>query len=237
MKIYTRSAWGAKPPKGVSRCAYTKNVLWVHHSESPAPTGSLESSIRAVQNIQAFHQGPARGWNDIGYAYLVDPQGRIFEGRGRNVWSAHCPGHNDEPSVCMLGSYATMSPTPSMRESIWELADYLGMTELKGHRQGYSTSCPGDEGMRFVVNRPRALPAKPDITPRPYGNTLRLVLTPPMSAGRMWAGWDECAGPLKWIVKNGIAPSSDAVITWRGNVWRGPQDVANVAASLVKRFL
>lgn len=243
MKIITRAEWGARPPRSTpARCAWTGSDLWVHHSEGTTPSGSIESSIAVARAIQAFHQGKDRGWNDIGYGYVVDPQGRVFEGRGVGVWAAHCPGHNDEPSVCILGSYQSTAPSAMARTAIWALADHLGMTRLRGHREGYPTTCPGDAAMRTIVNAGRPSPVKPDPAPLPYSNTLRLVIQTSADrkagrAGRMWAGWDACAGPLQWVRRNGINPSSTCAIAWRGNVWRGPRDVRNVAANLAKRFL
>lgn len=233
-RIIRRSEWGAAPPRSVSRTIWTTTALWVHHSAGPAPANNPDSERAAVRGIQSYHQ-QSNGWSDIGYAYLIAPDsGRIYEGRGQNVWGAHCPGHNDEPSVCIIGTFATTPPSEAARRSVWMLADYLGLTHLKGHREGFSTSCPGDATMRSLVNAPRPFPpgsAAPN-DPRPYSNTLRLAVN-----GRAWAGWDEAEGPLAWVARHGLKPSADAAIAWRGSVWRGPKDVTNVARTLAARFL
>lgn len=128
--------------------------LWVHHSDGPTDVNETQPAYsRTVQAIQRFHMD-TRGWNDVGYAYLVSPTGLIFEGRG-SALAAHCPGKNHEPSVCMLGTYTTSRPTDAMIESVWWLMDEIRAGDLRGHREGFSTSCPGDAGMRFVVNGPR----------------------------------------------------------------------------------
>lgn len=71
-----------------------------------------------------------------------------------------------------------------------------------------------------------------DKPPPPHGDSLRLVIN-----GRQWSGWEEAAGAIDWIVTNGLRPSTKAAISWRGNVWRGPKPVVNVAKNLQRNYL
>lgn len=68
--------------------------------------------------------------------------------------------------------------------------------------------------------------------PPPHSESLRLVVN-----GRRWAGWEQAAGPIAWVARNGLATTSTAAIAWRGRVWRGPKDVANVCKSLNRTYL
>lgn len=231
--IIWRSEWGARPARSVSRTAWTGNTLWVHHSAGPKPGSTPEAEKAAVRGIQSFHQGPSRGWSDIGYGYLIAPDsGRIYEGRGANVWAAHCPGHNDEPSVCIIGTFDREAPSLAARRAVWELADHIGMTRLAGHRQGFSTSCPGDALMEAIVTAPRPGPPRADPKPKPHGDTLRLVVN-----NRAWAGWDDCEGPLRWIKHNPLRPGANVALAYNGHVRRDHREVRLVAATLVNRFL
>lgn len=148
LDIVRREEWGAAPPKcAPTHVNWPDGVdLWVHHTAGP-PT-------QTVRQIQAFHQGPSRGWCDIGYGYLVDEAGRVYEGRGFEVHAAHCPGHNHEPSISMIGTYTTAHPTDKQHEGVCALMDFLDAGDLRGHREGSSTgtTCPGDMGMADVVN-------------------------------------------------------------------------------------
>ena len=86
--------------------------------------------------------------------------------------------------------------------------------------------------MRTLVRAPRPEPPSADPAPLPDGGTLRLVVN-----GRTWAGWDQAANPLISISRKPLRPTAEAAIAWRGNVWRGPVDVTNVARNLVNKFL
>lgn len=226
VSIIPRSTWGAAPPKNRSTVSWTgRTALWVHHSEGTAPPDNPISERAVVRGIQSFHQGPSRGWADIGYGYLVAPSGRIYEGRGYGVSAAHCPGHNDEPSVCLLGSYSKIEPTTAQKNAVWALADHLGLAELAGHREGYSTSCPGDAAMRTLVNAPRPgkTPPKP-AKPEPAWPTLRLAIRTAADKkagrpGRKWAGHDA-GSALRWIAKHGLNRTSAVALAHGGNVWR-----------------
>ena len=70
-----------------------------------------------------------------------------------------------------------------------------------------------------------------DLAKLPKGGTLRLAV-----AGRFFAGWEDAAGPLRWIDANGLKDPK-AVIAWDGNKWEGPAKVTAVARNLVRRFL
>ena len=165
MKIVTRREWGAAPPKGTpEHVDWPKGVsLWVHHTTGP--------SDQTPKEIQAFHQGPSRGWNDVGYGYLIREDGTVYEGRGYEVQAAHSPGVNHQPSVALIGDYSTRAPSDAQHRSVYALRALLDAGKLRGHRENTATSCPGDAAMAKIVNGPppRPKPAKP---PRPPKLTL-----------------------------------------------------------------
>ena len=242
--IIPRSAWGAQAPRSVSKVSWAgKRTLWVHHSETQAPANDPGSERAVVRSIQNYHRN-TQGWADIGYAYLVAPSGRIYEGRGFEVWGSHCPGHNGEPSVCLIGSYQNTPPTRAQVAAVWALADWLGCTSLAGHREGYTTSCPGDATMRTLVNAARPAPTPKPAKPEPDWATRRLAIQTEKERaaglpGRKWAG-REAAGALRWIAKNGLNRKSEVALAHGGNVWRtadhGNAHIASVARALCNRF-
>jgi hypothetical protein len=177
IKIVSRETWGAAPPRGrLLPVDWPRNVdLWVHHT-----TGSRSQTPK---QIQAFHQN-VRGWVDVGYAYLIDYEGVIYEGRGYEVWGAHSPGKNHQPSVALIGDYSKTPPSDAMHRSVYALKDHLLAGNLRGHRENTATSCPGDAAMAKVVNGPpppeprryyfeRILDGKTKLTWGPYTRRIR----------------------------------------------------------------
>lgn len=134
--------------------------LIVHHS---AGSNSSSDWAATVRSIWDFHVN-VNGWDDIGYNWLVDPNGVIYEGRGDNRLGAHFCGTNGSTAgICVLGDFTAITPTPDAYASLEDLlswkscdinADPLGtsshsssgldLMHISGHRDGCATSCPGD---------------------------------------------------------------------------------------------
>ena len=106
--ITPRSSWGAQPPTGSISSAPALKMAVIHHtagSNNYTP-GDVPAILRG---IQSFHQ-QSRGWNDIGYNFLVDAWGGIWEGRaggiGAAVIGAHASGVNTgSVGVALLGTF------------------------------------------------------------------------------------------------------------------------------------
>jgi hypothetical protein len=163
-RVISRRDWGAKPPKSKKVAKWRKGgPFWVHHTEGAEPSAqaSLASESMVMRGLQSFHQN-TRGWADIGYSYVIMPSGRIYEGRGYGVTGAHCPGHNNEPSVAFAGSYVKHAPTPAGMDSLGWLKGHVKAGSYFGHRDGFSTSCPGDALYNAIKARPpKAQPVHP----------------------------------------------------------------------------
>lgn len=151
LPVIEREAWGAKPPKE-PYSPHRPDRFTQHHSQGRRPR-TLEQSLAEVLFIQEFHQ-KGRGWNDIAYHFLVDPEGRIFRGRPVEVVGAHVLNDNrGNVGVCFMGSHHPPVNDPVTSEQIaasvrigrWLEASY-GVTpdSFKGHRDRGQTDCPGD---------------------------------------------------------------------------------------------
>lgn len=157
-KIISRAEWGARNPKyDYSNHPYF-NKMTLHHSAGWAAT-TLEEGKAAVKSIQEFHQD-GRGWSDIGYHFLVDMGGNIYQGRPETVLGAHVGGANTgNIGVCILGCYhppetsiscydeMTYSSEQSLIQLYAWISDTYGVEPklLKGHRDYFgTTSCPGN---------------------------------------------------------------------------------------------
>ena len=147
--IMTRLQWGARTPRGVTKVNWTSNTTTrVHHTATPAPTGSgsalVEAEKAAVRGIQKFHMD-TRKWNDIAYSFLIMPSGRVYEGRGREVEGAHTAGHNSDCGIAFVGDYNVMKLTKAQIVAFNLLRRKMGVSggAKKPHSATSSTSCPG----------------------------------------------------------------------------------------------
>jgi flagellar hook assembly protein FlgD len=124
--IIRRSQWGADELIVRAAPDYAERVRFavVHHT---AGTNSYTAAQSAaiVRGIQRYHV-LANGWNDIGYNFLVDKYGQIFEGRGggidRNVVGAHAQGFNTgSTGVSLLGTYSSSRISTAGRSALVKL--------------------------------------------------------------------------------------------------------------------
>jgi len=89
--------------------------------------------ITIIQNIYRYHS-TTRGWGDIGYHYIIDYWGNIYEGRygGNGVRGAHtyydrkCDNFNvGSIGILLMGNYEKTEPTEKMYESLAKLVAWL----------------------------------------------------------------------------------------------------------------
>jgi hypothetical protein len=125
-EIITRAEWGANEAirRGAPRYADGVHLAIVHHTAgSNAYTASQSAAI--VRAIELYHVR-GNGWNDIGYNFLVDKYGQIFEGRyggmTRPVIGAHAMGFNlGSVGIAVIGNYQTATLTPAARSALVSL--------------------------------------------------------------------------------------------------------------------
>lgn len=125
--IHSRSEWdpaGTCVPKLVPPDTIKIEAAVVHHTVSG--TADRDSIPGTILAICLFHRN-SRGWDDIGYNFLVDQFGRQWEGRAggmeRGVRGAHTKGFNSFSfGVAMIGDYRLTPPTS---EAVAAVADII----------------------------------------------------------------------------------------------------------------
>uniref|UniRef100_A0A3P8RSE7 Peptidoglycan recognition protein 2 n=1 Tax=Amphiprion percula TaxID=161767 RepID=A0A3P8RSE7_AMPPE len=154
-QIIPRCQWGAKPPQDTPiPLSLPLKFLYIHHTYEPSsPCLSFTNCSRNMRSIQRFHQED-RGWNDIGYSFVVGSDGYIYEGRGWNLLGKHTRGHNSIGyGVSVVGNYTSTLPSRHamnlLRHRLVRCAvDGGGLAAnftIHGHRQVVNyTTCPGD---------------------------------------------------------------------------------------------
>lgn len=131
--ITSRAGWGADESIVDEPPTYTTDTkaVFVHHTAGTNDYTCAESAS-IIRGILTYHV-KSNGWNDIGYNFLVDKCGTIFEGRAggvdKPVYGAHTYGFNTDTSgVAVLGDFNTATSTAAVRDSITELAAWkLGL--------------------------------------------------------------------------------------------------------------
>ncbi len=134
--------------------------LIVHHSAGPNSSSDWAAVVRSIWD---FHVN-VNGWDDIGYNWLIDPNGVLYEGRGDGLLGAHfCGTNGGTMGVCMLGNFTDVVPQQAALTTLeqllaWKSCDAsldplgtafhassgLNLHRISGHRDGCTTECPGN---------------------------------------------------------------------------------------------
>ncbi|MDX6680226.1 MAG: hypothetical protein QOG94_265 [Solirubrobacteraceae bacterium] len=130
--IVSREAWGAQacgPPRAAPSYGSVQ-AAFVHHTVDANDYGPQDSPA-IVRAICRYHRD-AKGWRDIGYNFLVDRFGQVFEGRAggieQAVVGAQAQGYNDvSTGVANIGTFGAVAQTPeavhaTARLLAWKLA-------------------------------------------------------------------------------------------------------------------
>lgn len=145
VSIISRAKWGAKPWNGSPDIiALSKRTeFFVHYDGGSHVTRTGYDVPRAIDRQ---HQG--KGWAGIGYNWVVDQSGAIYEGRGWDRQGAHCPGHNVSGLAVQIAIGGDQEPTPAALATCRALYDEAcrktgRALAKKGHKDGIATQCPG----------------------------------------------------------------------------------------------
>ncbi len=163
--IYSRADWGADESLRGGTVEFGQiQAGFVHHTVN-SNDYRQEDVPAIIRGIYAYHV-QSRGWRDIGYNFLIDKWGRIWEGRyggvDKPVTGAHTLGHNDDVfGASAIGTYVNTEPTSATLDAYarlfaWKFSlhevdplvqanlDGEVVNTISGHRDTYATACPGD---------------------------------------------------------------------------------------------
>ncbi len=140
--------------------------LVVHHSAGQNTSSDFAAVVRSYWDLHAN----GRNWGDMGYQWLVDPNGVVYQGRAFNVdgnkdiIGTHAGGFNtNSMGICVIGDYTNLHPPAEALASMYEVlawkADERGIDpmgsslhspsgnvqrHIVGHRDVTNTQCPGN---------------------------------------------------------------------------------------------
>lgn len=113
----------------------------------------FESTYRAdagdrLERIRRYHR--SLNWGDIGYHYLIDPAGRVWQGRPLSWQGAHVADQNPgNLGICVMGNFDRQQPTGTQIRAVERfvaecMTRYrVPLHEVRTHREMASTLCPG----------------------------------------------------------------------------------------------
>lgn len=158
VQAITRSQWSTgnpvladiNPMNGISR-------LTIHHEGSRVVRfTSRDATAEHLDKVRKSHVNN-NGWSDIGYHYIVDRAGRVWEGRPARYQGAHV-GRNNENNVGVmtLGNFDDQSPTQQQLNALFDTVKRLKQQHnlrtdsIKSHQEIRPTACPGRNLQRHM---------------------------------------------------------------------------------------
>lgn len=162
LAIQPRHAWTreAPIPARMNRMLPIQRIT-VHHSgfRTIEYTG-LQDTIQALNEIRNVHVRD-NGWGDIGYHYIIDRAGRIWEGRPVAWQGAHVRAQNEHNlGVMLMGNFDNQAPSREQLEALHQAVRHLrhayrvAQDEIVTHQELMATRCPG-VSLQGWMNRAR----------------------------------------------------------------------------------
>jgi len=173
--VCERSCWCPTCPEDNTPQFTEPTHLIVHHSAGNNQSNNFETVVEFIWDLHVN----TNGWDDIGYNWLVDPNGILYEGRSDNAQGAHFSCINENTvGICVIGDYSLVQPSEASLTTLVSLlaceatdhtidinaqsyhvtGDFI-LDNLAGHRDSSgsdnacsSTVCPGDSFYPLLDN-------------------------------------------------------------------------------------
>ena len=158
--VISRENWNARPPRRNIEPMGRVDKITIHHTGGDLFTGSTRAdAAEEIRRIQKYHQ-IEQGWADIGYHYVVDRAGNIWQARRLCYQGAHARGaaNYGNIGIVLLGNYCQQGITPAQRQSlellVVKLSEHFNISaqQVYTHREiaNGRTDCPGPVLTRCV---------------------------------------------------------------------------------------
>ncbi|MBL9032808.1 MAG: N-acetylmuramoyl-L-alanine amidase [Phycisphaerae bacterium] len=145
------------PMNGVER-------ITIHHSAIPAAhLRTKDATARMLESIRKDHTGSrtdasGRNWADIGYHFIIDPAGRVWEGRPAIYQGAHVRLNNEHNlGIMLMGNFEEETPS---RDALTALDAFVAsqmrrfqvpINRVFTHQEIMPTACPGRNLQRYML--------------------------------------------------------------------------------------
>ncbi|MBL8764183.1 MAG: N-acetylmuramoyl-L-alanine amidase [Phycisphaerae bacterium] len=158
--VLPRSAWttaGVARPREVYPMGPILRITVHHEGMTNAGIGTQGQAAARLEAIRRYHT-QSRGWADIGYHYVIDPQGRVWQGRSVGYQGAHVKDSNENNlGVMLIGNFDQQQPSPQAMASLdrfvaAQMARYrVPINRVYTHQEIKSTACPGRSLQRYML--------------------------------------------------------------------------------------
>ncbi len=156
--IITVQQWGGSPTIDSLAKKHSINHITLHHQGEPFPKG--KDPVQYLKNLQSWSRREKK-WIDIPYHYIIDLDGKVYE--GRNINYAGDTNTEYDPTghalIEVVGNFEEVEPNPEQLEAVvrtmtWLALKYNIPVELiRGHKDYSSqTVCPGKNLYRYLEN-------------------------------------------------------------------------------------
>jgi len=150
--VIARTQWtSAKPIASRVNPMGRITRITCHHegaTDSPVYFSDLETTKNRIELIRKFHL--SRGWGDIGYHYVVDRAGRVWEARSVSLQGAHVSENNEQNiGVMCLGNFDLQSPSNAQVNALQTIVrdlrrkNAVAVGNIYTHQELRPTACPG----------------------------------------------------------------------------------------------
>ena len=150
VKTIARAEWarGNPVPRLMDRMKPVNRITLHHDGMNAFTSTNRAAAARRIEAIRSAHR--RQNWGDIGYHYVVDPAGRIWEARPLTWQGAHVRAQNEgNLGICVLGNYEVQRPNDRQIEAVERfildrMQHYrVSASRIFTHRELAATACPG----------------------------------------------------------------------------------------------
>jgi hypothetical protein len=168
--VRPRTVWSrGEPDTSLMNPMLPVRYVTVHHDGLDRLETATDAASMA-ERIELYRVGHrARGWGDIGYHFVIDRSGVVWEARSLKWQGAHVKDRNEgNVGILVMGNFEIQHPTPeqlaALRTHLYAVCAYFSVpwTRVFSHREwpGAQTLCPGQNlQVEFVALRNREVRA------------------------------------------------------------------------------
>jgi len=140
------------------------DTIFIHCTATRADWMEDAPLAAKVQEITRWHK--QRGWNAIGYHWVIDRDGAVIKGRPETTIGAHVANHNTGSiGICLIGGFGSSEVDPfeknftakqdhALRTLINDIKTRTTIKRVRGHNEVAAKACPGFNVARWLDRKP-----------------------------------------------------------------------------------